>query len=706
MHVCILAIFVLLFSTFKYVNVEVKANPSSELLFEENFDSLSVGETPHSFEWVTQSGKNFYNRSDCYFEVTNTVYNSTPNSLILNDTQGASSVYGLIHLDVDLFSYQDGKVQLFFRVASITTNPKVAFCQHESGRATAQFYFKDDGNITYYDKPTWKNMDTYTTDTWYNITTVFTASGVDYYVNEVKKVTACGFQNTYAINQIYILLTNPVTSYTNTVYIDSIKVEGEIVSQTFFQADSGKAWICTDEYRALIYTLTNSAYKGQIQRLAVKTTFDSWVNVVTKGSPNLFWSESWYPPAGGGTQVGIADIAGGTITVTDTTDTVEYYTTVQDSYFNFTNTITFFKDNPYIAFKIYRKMSFSDPDTGQKQVDFLFSPLEISKYYYTNATGVYSDINDFDGSVTVKLSSPNTYFPFYGYYFEQNYTVATIITYPYDTGGMLTEMLNTWNTYGNAYSEWEISFGQCASQEGTPTYQDQVEEVTGVLAIYQGDEGTTNSVQSLSESLFSDWSGNRTYLARLVDSENNLYVTSTGTLKSAIYTNDLLTSIINATSGQTTQTQVYCNDIGQPTHVTGGNVWSYDSSTGICTITTIHTSADTITLDWSSDAWAGGLFTLTVSVLKDGYPAHASICLNNQNTTIFGLTQLHLPYGSYTITTYCEGKTQTKQVGVYADTTIGFSYQTPPLPTDPWPIAIPLLIIVIAAIFFLFIKKR
>ena len=775
---------------------EVEA-AAMELLFAEDFDTLSTGTTPHSFEWATQDGVSFYNRTDCYFEVVNTVRNSVPNSLILNDTQGATTVYGLIKLDVDLFSHTNGKVQIFFRVNSTTTYPLVQFCQHFAGyKVAAQFYFKNDGNISYYDSPAWKNMDTYLVNTWYNVTTVFTAGGVDYYVNGVQKVVGCGFQDAVDINQIYLLMTNPVIGFTNIVYLDDIRVDGEKITQTFYQTDTGKAWISTDSYRAEIYTQTTSAYKGQIRRLAVKSdTHGSWINTVTVGTPNLFWSESYYPPAGGGTQVGIADIAGGTITVTNTSDTVEYYTTVQDSYFNFTNTLTFFKDYPYIAYTCYRKMNFSDDDTSQKQVDFLFSPLEINKYYYTNSSGVYSDTNDFSGTVTTTVSSPNTYFPFYGYCMQQNHTIASIITYPYDTGGWLCETLNTWNTYGSAYSEWEISFGQCASQGGTPTIQDQIEEVGGVLAIYQGDEASTNSVQSLSESLFSDWSGNRTYLGRLIDSDDALYTTSTGTIESTTYASDQLTVTINATSGQDTNTQVYYGSLNEPSYIlnqaydlddyaattictcnmthsstedlviswvdfegiyiqsteaditeaptlTGNeftltmtgvgtttteiyiptdkgrpykvfienneynepHYWTYDGSTRIVTITWTHSSPAVIKLKWKGGGM--GLYNLNVHVTQGGYPTHAIINVEGKNYTCYALHNFKLPYDTYDVTCYCDGTTQTKTVGLFGDTSIGFNFTGHPLSPKPsWLWSLPILIIIGAALFILFRRK-
>ncbi len=61
-----------------------------------------------------------------------------------------------------------------------------------------------------------------------------------------------------------------------------------------------------------------------------------------------------------------------------------------------------------------------------------------------------------------------------------------------------------------------------------------------------------------------------------------------------------MTFAIFAYSGKTTTTKVYCGDKGRPRTVSGADVWSYDSSTKICTITVTHSSEESITLDWST----------------------------------------------------------------------------------------------------------
>jgi len=75
---------------------------------------------------------------------------------------------------------------------------------------------------------------------------------------------------------------------------------------------------------------------------------------------------------------------------------------------------------------------------------------------------------------------------------------------------------------------------------------------------------------------------------------------SSANITSASYNGDKMTFAIFAYSGKTTTTKVYCGDKGRPETVSGADVWSYDSSTKICTITVTHSSEESITLDWST----------------------------------------------------------------------------------------------------------
>jgi len=70
-------------------------------------------------------------------------------------------------------------------------------------------------------------------------------------------------------------------------------------------------------------------------------------------------------------------------------------------------------------------------------------------------------------------------------------------------------------------------------------------------------------------------------------------------ITSISHTSETLTFTVNAPSGKTSTTEVYCGSKGEPTSVTGATLWSYDSSTKILTITVIHSSTQQIIIDWT-----------------------------------------------------------------------------------------------------------
>lgn len=63
---------------------------------------------------------------------------------------------------------------------------------------------------------------------------------------------------------------------------------------------------------------------------------------------------------------------------------------------------------------------------------------------------------------------------------------------------------------------------------------------------------------------------------------------------------DALTFIINAPSGITSTAKIYCGNLGEPFGVRGATNWSYDASTGILTISVLHSSSTAITVTWPS----------------------------------------------------------------------------------------------------------
>jgi len=71
-------------------------------------------------------------------------------------------------------------------------------------------------------------------------------------------------------------------------------------------------------------------------------------------------------------------------------------------------------------------------------------------------------------------------------------------------------------------------------------------------------------------------------------------------MTSSSYGGNVITFVISAPSGNTSTTKVYVGDKGKPTSVSGATSWSYNEATKILTITVVHSSPATITVDWTS----------------------------------------------------------------------------------------------------------
>jgi len=170
---------------------------------------------------------------------------------------------------------------------------------------------------------------------------------------------------------------------------------------------------------------------------------------------------------------------------------------------------------------------------------------------------------------------------------------------------------------------------------------------------------------------------------------------------------ETLSFVVSASSGVISTTQIDCLNLGKPKQVSGATDWSYDSSLKIATIEVYHTSAKTITVSFGGAGSAN--FKLSVFVTKDGFPATATANLNGENRSIYWQTTYNLPYGTYDLEVFCEGKTQMKQVGVFSDTTVGFNFETikEQYSTNIGLIvAIPVVVILAVAMFTVLRRKR
>lgn len=100
-----------------------------------------------------------------------------------------------------------------------------------------------------------------------------------------------------------------------------------------------------------------------------------------------------------------------------------------------------------------------------------------------------------------------------------------------------------------------------------------------------------------------------------------------GVLQSFTYANRKLTLTIDATSGTTSTTKVYCGDEGEPTAVYATNgtlTWSYNASTTILTLNVVHDGPANILVDWRIPGDVNGDDKVDYSDLFDLSKAYGS----------------------------------------------------------------------------------
>ena len=143
------------------------------------------------------------------------------------------------------------------------------------------------------------------------------------------------------------------------------------------------------------------------------------------------------------------------------------------------------------------------------------------------------------------------------------------------------------------------------------------------------------------------WSSLAKYYKHLSTSTDPFVYTTKGTIGNLTVTPDTMSFRI--TESGTATTEVYCQDRGEPTRVSGAESWSYDPSSRIVSINTTSSSSVRVFIDW------GVLVdeTLTVNTSKNGLPVFSNITLFDENMTeIMNVRNVSsyqwlLPFGTY-----------------------------------------------------------
>jgi len=173
-----------------------------------------------------------------------------------------------------------------------------------------------------------------------------------------------------------------------------------------------------------------------------------------------------------------------------------------------------------------------------------------------------------------------------------------------------------------------------------------------------------------------------------------------------------LSFMVSGASASTSTTELYCGSKGLPDKISGATSWNYDSGTNIATVSITHASSQRIIVLWQSSA--SGYFVLSVHVKQDAQPlssvtvtvkplAGSKEDSQNKTTTLQGLAQFELTYGSYLVKAYHDKKVKTMRVWLTDNKDVGFDFATPPYePKAEFLVCVP----IIAVVLYFFWRRR
>lgn len=195
------------------------------------------------------------------------------------------------------------------------------------------------------------------------------------------------------------------------------------------------------------------------------------------------------------------------------------------------------------------------------------------------------------------------------------------------------------------------------------------------------------------------------YMKRFVDEP--FILLSDGEITSTSYSGSALSFTVSGTG--TTTTEVYGNGAGKPVKIEGADSWTWDPS-GLITVTIEHSSNRDIVVSWRGGASSS--FELRVHVSMNKFPfmgAVVDVDGENKSTDLFGDARFDVGVGSHDVTVYLEDQSETREIFISRDQSVGFDFEIH-IPTDRSIyifISIPLVfLIVIGAFFFGYWRRR
>lgn len=158
------------------------------------------------------------------------------------------------------------------------------------------------------------------------------------------------------------------------------------------------------------------------------------------------------------------------------------------------------------------------------------------------------------------------------------------------------------------------------------------------IDIYTKD-GTLIGSEKTSQSLNAYLTGTQDiFVIKFTQSNPYIIMSQSCKVSNEAYTGKKLVFTVRASSESTSTTKVYCGSLRKPKRIDGisdSGAWTYDGSSIICTITTVHSSDANITIYWRRKA--SGKYELDVFILKGSLRTIASVTVNSENksTSLF-----------------------------------------------------------------------
>jgi len=561
-----------------------------EKVLDDDFEDGTVGQTPPSATSYTTGS------SLLRTEISDTIKFSGTKSLMLNDSFTASTPNPVCTW---IFPWiqpsQGGNLSMWIQTNNTSVDWEIRLYNTTYAspwEITTVARFQADGYITYYDG-SFHNLQTYVANSWYNLTIVFKATTLDFYINGTKYADKNYWDGDCMADRLEVISRSSTPQ--GIIYIDDMALFGEYGSFSFHSQDASYDYFTNQDYRLGVRKNTGTVEsRGLIYVYRHRMKWGAFSPDIVQKSSGLGILAQEVKKAG--TSHGLALFENVVIEITALSSTTYNVTTYgNDDTFSNINTYIFSSDSPYIYWNIKREYLADLTTAYERQTMLIFNKAYETTGFYWTSDGYDGYIGDSE-IVKVEYSSTSTMFMGAGYYFNwtgQDFSAGTVFSYVYETDARTAGLQQ--ETQALSYGEIELSFGQAYSDP--PVFQNiysgTIEKAGGIIYSSDGCENITQSLRNLATSQFSNPSAYTSY------DEQDFRIYSTATLHSVTSSVNSLTLSLNSTSGITSITKIYCSTFGKPSNVEGATSSIYEASTRILKATATHSSLVILEVSWT-----------------------------------------------------------------------------------------------------------